>query len=77
MTKRFLEASEPVSIGSLYSVGVALAKSGHRANSVIPQAESSNGGLILVAYSTMAGRQEHMPFPYLPVRSDKCVLHGI
>lgn len=77
MTKRFLEASEPESIGSLYSVGVAPAMSGHRANSVVPQAESSNGGLISVAYSTVAGRQAHMPFPYLPVCSDKCVLHGM
>lgn len=33
MTKRFLKTPEPVSIESLYSVGVALAKSRHRANS--------------------------------------------
>lgn len=45
MTTRSLNASEPASIGSLYSVGVALAKSRYRANFVIPQAKSSNGAL--------------------------------
>lgn len=70
-------APEPVSIGPLYSVAVALARSRHRAKSVIPQAESPSGGLISVAYPTVAGCHEHMPFPYLPVLPDKRVLRGI
>lgn len=73
---------EPVSIGPLYSVGVAeyvLPKSRvhwpHRAR-LVPQATSSNGELIVVVYCGMAQGQEHMPFPYFPLRWDKCVVHG-
>lgn len=69
-----------MSIGSLYSVGVvacALPESRYMLNSVIPEATSSNGDLILAVYSMVAKSQEHMPFPYFPVRTDKCALHGI
>lgn len=45
MTMRSPNAPEPVSIGPLYSVGVALAKSRYEENFVIPQAKSSNGVL--------------------------------
>lgn len=43
----------------------------------IPQATSSNRDLISAVYCRMAKGQEHMPFPYFPLRWVKCVLLGI
>ena len=60
------QTTEPVSIGSLYSVGVAacvLPKSRYTLTPLIPQTKSSNGDLISALYCTMAKSQEHMPFP--------------
>lgn len=74
------QTTEPMSIGSLYSVGVVacvLPKSRYTLTPLIPQATSSNGDLILAVYCTRAKSQEHMPFPYFPLCLDKCVLHGI